>query len=129
VDLDTLPSGAKCLFQVLTSSGMRTGVATSAPFAIAPRPRQPLIIFPKPGTVRQGDPVHLFGVTGGPGGSSARPTGLTWSSSIDGYLGSGSQLVVHTLSPGTHRVALSGDDRMGGVGSDSVVVTVQPRFP
>ena len=129
VDLDTLPFGVKCLFQVLTSSGMRTGVATSPPFAVAPRPRQPLIISPKPGTiVRQDDSVHLFGVTGGPGGGSARPTGLTWVSSIDGYLGSGSQVVVHTLSPGTHRVVLSGDDRMRGVGSDSVVVTIQSRF-
>lgn len=128
VDLDTLPSGTKCLFQVLASSDMRTGMATSSPFVVAPRPRQPLIIAPKPGTaVRAGDSLHLFGVMGGPGGGASRPTGLTWSSSIDGHLGSGSQVVVHTLSPGTHRLALSNDDRLGGVASDSVVVTVRPR--
>lgn len=49
---------------------------------------------------------------------------LSWTSSIDGDLGSGSTLTVNTLSRGRHLMTLLAEDSEGGVGTDDIVVFV-----
>ncbi|MEV4724404.1 S8/S53 family peptidase [Micromonospora humida] len=49
---------------------------------------------------------------------------LTWTSSIDGELATGSQTFVPSLSAGTHVVTASATDSLGRTGSASVTVTV-----
>jgi hypothetical protein len=49
---------------------------------------------------------------------------ITWSSSRDGALGNGSELVIENLSVGAHTVTLRADDGQGGVATDSIQVNV-----
>jgi hypothetical protein len=126
LDFDDLPGGDKCMIQVLASAGFRTGKATSEPFIVTCKPRKPSIISPSNGeNVIEGDSVHFFGFAHSPEGS-AEPEALTWSSNIDGFLGSGPENVIHTLSVGHHRITLSTDDGCGGEASTSINLTVQP---
>jgi hypothetical protein len=110
VDLDGLPSGERCLFQVLATAGLRTGIATSEPFRVPERPARLLIGSPRDGDrVTAGSSVYLFGAAFLPGGATASPDRLRWSSSRDGALGVGSQVIVQTLSVGEHRITLESD--------------------
>jgi hypothetical protein len=127
VDFDTLPGGEHCLLQVLATAGIRSAIAASGRFSVAPKPRRPVILAPVDGRVfARGATVRLFGVVRGLGGSSLLET-LSWGSSIDGHLGTGSELMLHTLSPGRHCITLRADDGCGGEGSASVYVIVKAR--
>jgi hypothetical protein len=50
-------------------------------------------------------------------------TALTWSSDIDGFLGSGASLWV-ALSPGTHTIMLTATDSQGVVATASIRITI-----
>jgi len=50
-------------------------------------------------------------------------TALTWSSDIDGFLGSGASLRV-ALSPGTHTITLTATDSQGVVATASIRITI-----
>jgi hypothetical protein len=128
VDLDQLPGGDQCLLQVLCAADMRAGVATSAPFAVPMKANAVEILTPHNGDVLEpGQPVSLFGFSHSAAGSG-NSDGLNWSSSIDGFLGSGAQVIVAALTPGRHRITLAGEDGLGGEISTSIYVTV-PRGP
>jgi hypothetical protein len=110
VDLDGLPAGERCLFQVLATAGLRTGTATSEPFRVPDRPARLLIASPRDGDrVAAASSVYLFGAAFVPGGATANPDRLRWSSSRDGALGAGSQVILPGLSPGEHRITLESD--------------------
>lgn len=127
LDFDTLPGGDQCVIQVLASAGFRTGQATSEPFAVANKRRKPMIISPDNGAiVIEDDSVHLFGFVQSPEGSVGTEE-LTWSSSINGFLGSGPENVIHTLSVGRHHITLSTEDGCGDEASTCINLTVQPR--
>ncbi len=126
VDLDALPGGERCLFQVFASAGLRTGSATSAPFRVPERPAHLLIASPRNGdSIEEGSAVYLFGAAFLPGGAIANPDHLYWSSDRDGVLGSGSQAIVQTLSVGEHRITLASD--VPSVKPVSVRVTVKAQ--
>lgn len=128
VDMDALPGGEKCLFQVLASAGLRTGAATSKPFRVPERPARLLIASPRDGdSVTAGTSVYLFGAAFLPGGATADPDALRWSSDRDGSLGTGSQVILHTLSGGEHRITLDSD--IPGVKPVSVRLMVREEIP
>ncbi len=52
---------------------------------------------------------------------------FSWSSSIDGALGVGRELVVKRLSPGTHTISLVGVDLDGQSTQVDTVITITPR--
>jgi hypothetical protein len=125
VDFDALPGGDACWLQVLASGGLRTGVASSGPFAVARKPRRPVILSPQDGAkFDHRATVQLYGAAVAPGGESAPAEVLAWASSIDGHLGTGTPLHTHTLTPGRHCVTLSVDDGCGGETSTSIFITV-----
>ena len=127
VDLDRLPGGEECLFQVQTSAGLRTSSAVTQPFSVEPKALRPEIVLPATGTSHvEGSSVHLYGIARSVTASASSET-LQWHSSIDGYLGSGSQLVLHALSVGRHCLTLSSDDGCGSEARTSVVLTVHRR--
>lgn len=127
VDLDELPGGDECVLQVTAASGLRTGIATSESFQVARKPRAIEILSPKNGdVVYASQSVSFFGFSQSLEGSGDSD-GLNWSSSIDGYLGSGNQVIPSTLTPGRHRITLSGDDGMGGETSKSIYIRVVPE--
>ena len=118
------------MLQVLCVADMRAGVAMSEPFRVPLKPNTVEILTPHNGDVFEpGQPVPLFGFTHSSVGSSD-PDGLNWSSSIDGFLGSGAQVVAHALTPGRHGITLSGEDGLGGEISTSIYVKVlRPSTP
>ena len=128
VNMDNLPGGENCVFQILASEGILTSKATSVSFIVPHKPYKPLIILPQNKDLFViGEPVHLFGAAHSPKGS-ADPNLLNLASSIDGYLGSGSQLIVHTLSVGRHCITLSiNDDSCGDEVSTSRNIIIRPK--
>jgi arylsulfatase A-like enzyme len=49
---------------------------------------------------------------------------ITWSSSIDGVLGTGDRITLSTLSPGSHTISAQVTDSAGATQSDSITITV-----
>jgi hypothetical protein len=125
VDLDTLPGGDRCRFQVLATEGIRTGSALSDVFSVARKPRQVVILADAPHTeVGQGQTLWLRGFAFSPEAGSGDPRDLAWSSDKDGELGSGPELVSRGLTPGRHRISLRAPDGLGGTTVTSHEVSV-----
>lgn len=111
VNLDLLPSGEKCRFQVLASEGIRTGSAVTAPFVIKKEPIEVIIANPlQKTTFMRGDKSSLIGVAYSPDIGSFSASELKWESDIDGSLGVGRELNIDRLNPGLHRIALKAPD-------------------
>lgn len=125
IDPDELPGGEECVFQVIVTEGFRTGVATSERFRVPRKPRMPLIVSPEHGTrFENREPIQFVGLSHSPAGEGDERS-LQWSSSIDGFLGSGGILVSHTLSAGTHRIRLDTEDSLDDDVSANVTITVE----
>jgi hypothetical protein len=61
-DLNLLPGGEECRFQVVASAGIRTALAETDAFPVKQKARRAHILSPDPGaTVTQGEPVVLRG--------------------------------------------------------------------
>ncbi len=84
------------------------------------------IIAPASGAQFAEEAVVMFQVqqTGGTG-----PFSYSWSSDLDGSLGTGATLTTTTLSPGIHRITILGTDAGGAADSASILVTVLPLSP
>lgn len=96
----------------------------SEPIRVSQKPREPFIVFPEEGDrVADGELVQFLGLSRSPTGASQEGT-LQWSSSVDGYLGSGGALVEHALSVGTHRITLDTDSSLENGTSASVTIRV-----
>src|SRR5262249_46376824 len=126
VNLDLLPGGQECLFQVLASSGLRTAVATSEAFTVPHKGYQPYIITPVHDAVfSAGDTVELLGGGFSPSFGTSQYEDVSWSSNRDGNLGVGYQLVAHRLSPGRHRITLTVPDGLGGDATAAITLTIR----
>ena len=68
--------------------------------------------------------VFLSGMTLDAEDGPLPPESLSWSSDRDGYLGSGDELLVATLSPGHHVITLTATDSDGQAGTASVEILV-----
>jgi hypothetical protein len=114
VDLDRLPGGEVCLFQVLATEGIRIGTATSSPFSVSNRDVEVVVISPKPGTVFEpGQIVSLSGEAFAPHTGSLADSQLRWRSDVDDDLGRGHEVQVKTLRPGVHNISLNVPDVYG----------------
>lgn len=114
VNLDLLPGGDECRLQVVASTILRTTTVETDSFSVAKKPRVALIVpFSDPRGSRPSRHVELGGVAYSPDGF-AEEEELFWSSSIQGYLGTGSQLMSNNLIPGEHVISLVAPDGMGG---------------
>ncbi|RAT97702.1 hypothetical protein [Brevibacillus sp. Leaf182] len=112
VDLDHLPSGGSCQFQVLATEGIRTGMAVSEPFQVPERPCKVYINNPVPGAiVWLGRVTHFMGDAFSPDIGSVHPSKLHWYSDIGGLLGVGQEIYVRSLQPGSHTISLKVVDR------------------
>lgn len=126
VNLDLLPGGEECVFQVVASSGIRTALATTEPVAIPEKPCLAHIVSPEDGaTFSQGDAVELLGGGFSPNFETTEYDDVSWTSSQDGRLGTGYQVVTNSLSPGRHRITLRVPDLMGGESIASRVITIR----
>jgi hypothetical protein len=128
VALDQLPGGEQCMFQVLVTSGIRTGVGVSAQFRV---PRKELQVFISPPESKMaivlGEQVVLVGEAFSPERGSVPPGELEWTSDLQGRLGSGNELQLSQLLAGLHRIILSAP--AAGEGKQTATVQVEVREP
>jgi glucose/arabinose dehydrogenase len=98
---------------------------TVTPFVPGNQPPQVTITGPAPGTsVIEGTAVPLTGSAIDPEDGALTGAALAWSSSLDGALGSGSPLIVATLSVGQHTITLRATDNAGAHTDASVTLTI-----
>jgi alpha-tubulin suppressor-like RCC1 family protein len=116
-------SGAK--IRVLATDGVNTGADESdVPFTVGSKGPQAYILSPEgDGTIPPGTPLFLQGYAYDLEDGTLQETALRWTSSQDGDLGMGSQVLV-TLSQGQHVVILTATDSDSNVASDEVSVVV-----
>ncbi len=127
VNLDMLPGGEECMFQVVASSGVRTAVANTKPFAVPRKPRKGYILSPEKSgvTFRQGEEVVFLGGGFSPNFATTDFEDVVWTSDRDGVIGTGYQVITHLLSAGRHRISIGFPDGLGGEASASVFVTIK----
>ena len=75
-------------------------------------------------TVHEGTPVQLAGSATDPQDGPLGETALSWTSSVDGALGTGSSLEVASPSVGVHTITLTATDSDGNAGNASVSLLV-----
>jgi hypothetical protein len=122
LDTSWLPGGSGCTARVLATDGFNTTSAVSQPFSVPQKPPSTSIV-----TEVTADPfvnpVRLEGIAYDLEGGFLSPDQLTWSSDVDGDLGSGSYLEL-ALSLGEHTITLTGLDSSGMTNEDSIRITV-----
>jgi hypothetical protein len=108
--------------QVVASSGIRTTVAESKPFAVPLTPRKATILSAEASASGQ---VVLRGGAFSPDFGLGAPEDVTWSSNVDGLLGYGFMLVADRLTTeGLHVITLAAPDGLGDLATASTSVTV-----
>jgi hypothetical protein len=127
VDTANLPGGEQCLFRVWASDGLNTGHdVSSAAFAVGRKPPEAVIAAPEEGaTLRPAEPLALWGLGADPEDGPLADAALTWTDSISGTLGIGSEVELpQGLGRGWHTITLTARDSDGMTGTDSVRVCV-----
>jgi len=126
IDSDNLSGSTQALFQVWASDGIHTGIdASDAPFTVPNHLPIAEIREPAaPVTIAISQTLGLRAYVYDWDTGSMDTSQIQWRSNIDGLLGTGKQLSVVGLSPGTHTITLEVDDGEGGVITDTVEVTV-----
>lgn len=129
VDFDQLPGGERCLLAVVATDGINTAIAESDPFVVEPKPCQAFILAPVDGARFQPcEPIQLIGQGFRMEEARVEREALRWTSSRDGDLGRGRQLVVDRLSEGEHRISLAAGEQ-GREGTESITIYVSRTAP
>ncbi|MEO1256158.1 MAG: hypothetical protein AAFY41_14915, partial [Bacteroidota bacterium] len=102
---------------VIDSDGLNTD--TSFQLFISSDPPVPLISSPQDNdTYNYQDTVYLIGSAQDIQDGPIPSHNLNWDSDLQGYLGTGDSLAIHTLSPGDHQISLIATDSDG---NDSMI--------
>jgi hypothetical protein len=118
--------GAHLITARATDAGGASGTATVR--IVVNTPPSPTIVLPPEGAAFfAGQPVTFSGSASDPE-QEIPASVLSWSSHIDGALGSGPELDLATLSPGTHRITLTASDDFGAIGAATVAIIVSPLY-
>jgi hypothetical protein len=125
VNAAELAGGSGAKVRVLASDGVNTSADESdAPFTVGRKGPQAFILSPEgEGMIKPGTPLLLQGYAYDLEDGTLGEAALRWTSSRDGDLGTGSQVLV-SLSPGQHVITLTATDSDGNVGTASINVLV-----
>jgi hypothetical protein len=103
-DARTLPGGGRCLLELAVTDGFRTTRVQSQEYEVKPKGWVLWILAPAPdSSLPAGEPVLLAAQGYHVEERSPRFDGIAWTSSLDGGLGEGAQ-VMAALSPGEHTI-------------------------
>jgi len=129
VNAANLPGSDSALIRVTATDGVNTTSDESdLPFAISRKGPQPIIASPSVSETTVGSGQLLlqgsaYDLEDGPLADSS----LTWSSSIDGALGTGSNLLVN-LTPGSHTITLTAVDADANSATSEVSINVNTCY-
>lgn len=128
VETDWFAGSDDARIRVIASDGINTGIAEVESLHVARKGPRVSIVAPEDSfRVRPGRPLVLWSHAYDLEDGTLPDTALSWSSDLQGGLGTGSQLVVADLLPGQHQITLSGRDSDGNVAEATVTVFVGYR--
>jgi hypothetical protein len=117
-------------FKLVTSDGMNiTETSTAAHQALADTaPPATYLISPNnSATFPQRAPIAFHGTSWDVQDKMLSGNSVTWTSSIDGPIGTGLLFINSKLSPGVHVITVKGTDAAGNSSSRAVSITIVPR--
>jgi hypothetical protein len=130
LDTSGLPGGSNAFVRVLATDGVNTGSADAGPFTVANKAPVTAIEAPlDQAAFAYGENVLLLGEGMDLEEGSLPDSALTWTSSLDGVLGTGTWLERNNLRLGRHVITLTARDGQGSQSSASVTIVVQPTHP
>ncbi|MGE0127072.1 MAG: choice-of-anchor D domain-containing protein [Blastocatellales bacterium] len=130
LDTNAVPGGDRFWLRVVATDGLNFATAEAGPIRLPKKGPQVFITGPQQDTALIPNlPVILQGIGLDLEDGGLSEESLTWTSDRDGNLGSGSLLQVASLSVGTHRITLSGQDRDGNTTTTSVIVHSSLNVP
>jgi subtilisin family serine protease len=101
------------------------GTSTSTQSVVLNRPPVATITAPAPGVgFSQGAPVTFAGTGSDPEDGALSGASLTWTSSLDGAIGTGTSFTSSTLSAGAHVITLTARDSRNVTGTATRSITV-----
>ena len=121
-----LSIGSHTISASVTDSGGLSGSA-SISITVDPVPNDPPVVSltaPANGSSFEEGELVTFTGTATDAEDGPLSASITWSSSLDGALGSGASVSTTTLSVGSHTISASVTDSGGAAGSDSISLTV-----
>lgn len=127
LDVSDLIAGLHTVTATATDSAGQPGVDAVTLTINAPGNQAPTAAIDEPAanaSFEAGDVVHLAGRASDPEDGALRGPALSWTSSLDGALGTGASLDVTTLTVGSHTLQLLATDSAGAVGVASTSVFI-----
>ena len=115
--------GTQAKLRLIASDGFNETTVTSAAFTVPDVGPWLGIVSPANNAVIDAFPIVLDGYAYDVENGD-RSEALTWTSNLDGLLGSGDNLSVAALSGGSHTLTLTADDGDGNIGTDTIHLTV-----
>ncbi|MGH2488558.1 MAG: hypothetical protein ACRDFR_02935, partial [Candidatus Limnocylindria bacterium] len=127
VALDTLPGGDAPVFQVIAFDGTRAASAVSEPIDPVPGlPPTAVLGGLKTNSYPGRASVVLEASAFDPEDRTLPGDAIAWSSSLDGELGTGTELVVDSLSAGRHVITATATDSDGLTDTSSFELVIDP---
>ena len=135
-DITKLAASTQALIRVTASDGFNsTTDPSNAVFTVSPHAPQASIVSPESNHLYVGDQViTLNGMAVDIEDGILNSTRLSWSSNLNGPLGTGSSIsiIASTLTEGTHIITLTATDSTARVGTTTIPIRVfrtAPAFP
>ena len=125
-DTELTPGGENCHIKVYASDGINTVQDSSdGPFLMGTKSPFCGIVNPVDSSqFLQNELLSLQGVGNDAEDGLLTGTSLSWSSDIDGELGTGGLLSIATLSIGQHTITLTAEDSDANLAYDSILTTI-----
>ena len=123
VEAERLPGGARCRFRAIATAGLKSAQADTEPFELAPARRKLHLAMPDDACGIAPGPVTLRADIDNRGRGVPALQDIRWTSSLDGELGLGLDIIAQ-LSEGRHEIVATAPDGIGGTLEERAIIIV-----